>query len=148
MGYIFLIISVIIIDQITKYWAVLYLKNIETMPIIKNVFHFTYSENTGAAFGILGNQRTFLLVTTAIMIIIVSYLLYKSIVTSGNIIETISLCLILAGGIANMIDRIRLKYVVDFIDFRLINFAIFNIADSFIVIGISIFAIYTLFIHK
>jgi signal peptidase II len=106
-----------------------------SIPLIKNVFHLTYARNTGAAFSMLaGNQFLLKGVTTVIMIFLVGYL-YKVSKEKGQILFKISLAFILGGGIGNLIDRIRLDYVIDYFDFTLINFAIFNVADSFVVVG-------------
>lgn len=148
MIYILIMVLIIVLDQATKFWALSTLKNIDTIPIIKNVLHLTYAENTGAAFSIFRDSRVFLLSITTILLILLIYLFNKYIHMKNNALATLCVSFMLAGGIANMIDRVRLQYVVDFIDFRLINFAIFNIADSFIVIGIILFAINTLFFEK
>ncbi len=121
------------LDQLTKLLSVLYLKPITTLPIIKNVIHLTYVENRGAAFGMLADQRwIFITVST---VAIVAMLIYLYLGHAENTLMAISLAMIISGGIGNMIDRIALGYVVDFIDFRLINFAVFNGADSFVCVG-------------
>ncbi len=123
----------IILDQLTKLLAVKYLEPIATFPIIKKVIHLTYVENRGAAFGMLSNHRWIFIVISSITI--VAFLLYLYLGHAENKLYAISISMITAGGIGNMIDRIALGYVVDFIDFRLINFAVFNGADSFVCIG-------------
>jgi len=95
--------------------------------------HLTYLENTGAAFGILKNHRwIFLVISTVAIIALITYMLKFP---PKNKWLSVGLSFIVGGGIGNMIDRTILGYVVDFIDFRLINFAIFNVADSFVCIG-------------
>ena len=123
----------IIIDQITKALAVAYLMPIATCPIIEDVFHFTYRENTGMAFGMLKEHRWIFMVVSTLLIIGMGVYLYG--MKSENRLYDVSLSLILSGGIGNMIDRIFLGYVVDFIDCRFINFAVFNGADSFVCVG-------------
>ena len=123
----------VFLDQITKYLTIFYLKPIGTFPIIENVIHFTYVENTGAAFGMMKDARwVFMIVSTVAIVGILFYLIRKK---PQSKMECISLALIVGGGIGNMIDRTLLGYVVDMIDFRLINFAVFNVADSFVCIG-------------
>lgn len=135
MIYFLLTISIIAIDQISKYYAQTVLQGGPSIPLIQDVFHLTYARNTGAAFSILeGNQFFLKGVTSVIMIFLVVYL-YKVSKEKGQMLFKISLAFILGGGIGNLIDRIRLDYVIDYFDFTLINFAIFNIADSFVVVG-------------
>lgn len=126
------------LDQLTKYLAIVHLKNIDTMPLIDGVLHLTYLENRGAAFGILKNHRWIFMVTSTVAVIaIIAFMLacykkhYHPLLYTG-------LALIAGGGIGNMIDRVALGYVVDFVDFRLINFAIFNVADAFVCIGCAL----------
>ena len=128
-----IIIGGIIIDQITKALASAYLKPIYTLPIIEDIFHFTYRENTGMAFGMLKEHRWVFMLVSTILIIGMGIYLYG--MKSENRLYDVSLSLILSGGVGNMIDRIFLGYVVDFIDCRFINFAVFNGADSFVCVG-------------
>lgn len=123
----------ILVDQITKLIASTYLKNIATLPIIEGFLHFTYTENTGAAFGMLKEHRwVFILIST---LTIIGLTLYLYLIKSEGRLYDVSISIIISGGIANMLDRIGIGYVVDFIDFRVINFAVFNIADSFVCVG-------------
>lgn len=131
-----IILGGIIIDQITKALASAYLKPILTLPIIEDIFHFTYRENTGMAFGMLKEHRWIFMLVSTILIIGMGVYLYG--MKSENRLYDVSLSLILSGGIGNMIDRIFLGYVVDFIDCRFINFAVFNGADSFVCVGAGI----------
>lgn len=123
----------IILDQLTKMLSVLYLAPIDTVPIIKDVIHLTYAENPGAAFGMLADApwvfNTFSIIT------VIAILIYLYFGHAETPLYAISLSMIASGGIGNLIDRLSLGYVVDFIDFRLIDFAIFNGADSFVCVG-------------
>lgn len=137
----------VLLDQLTKYWVVLQIKPQKTLALIENVLHFTYAENTGAAFSIFRGRQSFLVLLTSIgMALIFVYMV--SIKGDGKTLLKLSLALILAGGIGNLIDRLRLGYVVDFIDVRLINFAIFNVADICISIGVFLLVIDSLFVSK
>ena len=133
--------AIVILDQITKIWAINNLKNAGTITIIPNFFRLVYVENFGAAFGILQNKRwIFIVISVTVIIGIVFFLLrhYNKL----NIFVKIALAMLLGGAIGNFIDRIRLGYVIDFLSFRLFNayeFPVFNVADIFIVI--STFAI-------
>lgn len=132
------------IDRAIKQWAVLALSNIDTIPVIKDVLHLTYVENRGAAFGIFKNSKWFLLVLTSLIAIAALVLLISG--KLKNKLAVTSMTLIVAGGVGNLIDRIARGYVVDYIDFRLINFAVFNFADCCVVVGTILFAAYILFI--
>ena len=127
----------IALDQLTKWLSVKFLQPIETLPIIKGALHLTYVENRGAAFGMLSEHRWVFIIISTVTIIALLYLLYSGRL-SGNNLYTVSVLLIISGGIGNMIDRILLGYVIDFIDFKLINFAVFNGADSFVCVGAGI----------
>ena len=136
----------IISDQSTKMWAVNVLKNGESIKLIGDFLRFTYAENKGAAFSILQNQMLFFIITTVIMLAVLAYIYFKT----KNItqLSKLSIAMIAGGAIGNFIDRLRLGYVVDFIDVRFAsfyNFPIFNIADSFVVCGTILMIILILF---
>lgn len=138
-----IVVLTIVSDQITKWLALEFLKEIETFPIIEDVLHLTYHENRGAAFGILDDNRwVFLSISTITIIGIIFYLIKYP---PKNMWFGLGLSFILGGGIGNMIDRIFLGYVIDFVDFRLINFAIFNVADSFVCVGAVLVLIFVFF---
>lgn len=129
-----LVIAVgIAIDQLTKFLAVKFLEPIDTLPLINKVLHLTYVENRGAAFGMLADKRYIFMIISTVMIVAIGLYLYLGLCEKRS--YAIPLAMIVSGGIGNMIDRIALGYVVDFIDFRLINFAVFNGADSFVCVG-------------
>lgn len=138
-----LICLTVILDQITKYLAVRFLKPVDTVPIISDALHLTYATNTGAAFGMLKDHRWVFLTVSALAIIAMTVYLFKS--RYRHPLFCIALSFLIGGGIGNMIDRIALGYVVDFIDFRLIDFAIFNIADSFVCVGCALAFIWVIF---
>ena len=128
-----IIIIGIILDQLTKLLSVEFLTKVETVPIIKNVLHLTYVENRGAAFGMLKEHRwVFISLST---VTIIGLLLYLFLSREKTKLYGVPIAMIVSGGIGNMIDRTALGYVVDFIDFRLIKFAVFNGADSFVCDG-------------
>ncbi len=131
--YVAAILAVIGIDQATKFLAVEFLKPVDTVPIIEGVIHLTYATNKGAAFGMLADAPWVFNTVTIIMLLVLSAYLFLG--NAENKLYGIAISMIIGGGIGNMIDRTALGYVVDFIDFRLINFAIFNGADSFVCVG-------------
>jgi len=137
-------ILLIFLDQITKYIAKTILITKDTVPFINNFLHFTYVENTGAAFGMLQNQRFFFIGLTivAVAIILIQYI--RNLKKHKDKVLEISIALIIAGAIGNLIDRLFLGYVVDFIDIRLFSFPVFNIADICITFGVAIYFIKTL----
>lgn len=127
------IIGGIILDQITKILAEVFLKNNGTFPIIKNALHLTYVENRGAAFGMLADSRWLFMVVSVVAILVFGAYLYLG--HAESTLSAVALAMMTSGGIGNMIDRIFRGYVIDFIDFRLINFAVFNGADSLVCVG-------------
>ncbi len=127
------IIGGIVLDQLSKLLSVKLLAPIGSVPLWEGVLHLTYVENRGAAFGMLAEHRWVFMSISTIAIIAIAIYLYSGRNTSK--LYTSALMLIVSGGIGNMIDRIALGYVVDFIDFALIDFAVFNIADSLVCIG-------------
>lgn len=143
MIYFFLIVILIAIaDFATKYLAVSFLKAGE-IELIKNVLYLNYTQNRGAAFGILQNQRwIFITITIIVIAAIIFYILIKK---PESRMFLISLAMISGGGIGNLIDRISLSYVIDFIDFRIINFPVFNVADIFVTLGAALMFLYIIF---
>ena len=127
------IIGGIVLDQISKLIAVKLLAPVESVPLWEGVLHLTYVENRGAAFGMLADHRWVFMSISSVAIIAIALYLYSGRNTSK--LYTAALMMIVSGGIGNMIDRIALGYVIDFIDFALIDFAVFNIADSIVCIG-------------
>lgn len=144
----FTVITLILIiaDQISKIFAIKYLKTLGSFEVIKDFFRFTYVENTGAAFGILSNARWIFMLVTALAIIIMIY--YKIKYKPQSKTLNISLILLLSGAVGNMIDRLFRGYVVDMLEVTFINYPVFNIADCFVVIGAILISVYILFIYK
>ena len=137
------IFIIAILDQAAKFFVAGLLPTIKTIPMINNVFHLTYVENSGAGFGVFSGYTWILTVLTLIVIIAaVGYVVAKR---PKNRILLTGLTFMLGGAVGNVVDRVRLSYVIDFFDFRLINFPVFNIADCFITVGAIIFAVYVIF---
>lgn len=137
-----IIVGVVFSDQLTKWLAVVFLEGEPSFPLWKDVLHFTYAENTGMAFGMLKEHRWIFM--TLSVVAIVALLTYLILARPKSRWMQVALAMIIGGGIGNMIDRIALGYVVDFIDFTLIDFAIFNVADSFVCVGAGILIVYLL----
>ncbi len=124
----------IALDQLTKYLAVEHLRPIGSLPLWRGVLHLTYVENRGAAFGMLADNRwVFMIVSTVALSALLVYFYFFT--RRYTYLGTVALAMIVSGGIGNMIDRTALGYVVDFIDFTLINFAVFNFADTIVCVG-------------
>lgn len=144
-----IIISFLIaIDQITKYLAYTLLMPIGQVHIIEGLFSLTYVENRGAAFGILQGARWFFIVST--MTILIGIFLYCRNLPKGkpfNYIR-ISMLFITAGAIGNLIDRVLLGYVIDFLHITFINFPVFNIADIYVVMGTISYSILLIFFDE
>ncbi|WP_138158951.1 signal peptidase II [Peptoniphilus catoniae] len=146
MGVIIFSAILILIDQISKHLVVEFLKGKPPLVIIDKVLNFYYLENRGAAFGIMQDRRILFIIITIIIILVLLSIILKS-YRQNSFLYNLSLGLILGGAIGNFIDRIRLHYVVDFISVRIFgyDFAVFNLADSFIVIGTILLIIMILF---
>ena len=141
-------IFAIFLDQYTKLLAVENLKNQAPIDIIENVFQLHYLENRGAAFGILQNQKIFFVII-GIIILIVALFFYLKMPQERHFIPLrICLLLIASGAIGNMIDRIRLNYVIDFFYFELIDFPIFNVADIYVTLSAGLLIVLILFYYK
>ncbi|MBQ8392419.1 MAG: signal peptidase II [Clostridia bacterium] len=127
------IASSIGIDQLIKWLVRSNMLVGQTIPVIDDIFHITYIRNEGAAFGILSEHRWVFMTFSTIAIIAIGVYLFKF--CEEPLFTKIGLALIVGGGIGNMIDRIILKYVVDMIDCRFIDFYIFNFADCCVCVG-------------
>lgn len=142
-------ILILILDQLTKHLAIIHLKGREPIVLIKKFLQLNYVENYGAAFGILQNRKALFVAITIIVIISVCLYLIKNFHFLNKLMK-VSLVMLMAGAIGNFIDRIRLGYVVDFIDFKFwgqYDFPVFNVADSFIVVS-TILIIYMILFNK
>lgn len=145
MNGVLFVLLLVLIDQISKI-AMKVISNFysESFTIIKDFFYITYAENTGAAFSILKGQRWFFVIMALIVCVVITFYIIKY---KPKKLEKISLQLILAGAIGNVIDRLVYGYVIDFFDFYIFgyDFPVFNIADSCITIGAVLLIISELF---
>ena len=138
--YILVMLAAVLIDQLTKYLAVTYLRPITDVPLWDGVLHLHYTTNPGAAFGMMGNSRWIFIAVSALSIPVM--LMYLFIRKGHTPLFDWGLAMVVGGGIGNMIDRVgfgmdpeKPSQVVDFIYFKLIDFAIFNGADTFVCVG-------------
>ncbi|MFH1782682.1 MAG: signal peptidase II [Candidatus Omnitrophota bacterium] len=131
-----LVSIVLILDRFTKLFIKENLGVGESIPLIKNIFHITYVRNTGAAFGLFKNSTHFFIIISIIAIVIIASILIKRI-KKGELLKdlvlNIGFIMIFSGAFGNLIDRLKMGYVVDFIDVRI--WPVFNIADISITIG-------------
>ena len=141
-------ILLVILDQITKNLAVLHLKDKPAIVLWDGVFELHYLENSGAAFGMLQNQKVLFVSIAVIILVIIGYLLIKLPRSKHYAILEILLVLIAAGAVGNMIDRVQYNYVVDFFYFKLIDFPIFNVADIYVSVSCVVLAILIIFFYK
>ena len=142
-----IIAVLVIIDQLTQQWAVKTLKDSDPIILIKGVLQLYYlpSGNTGAAFGILSGHRVLFLFIAAAVVGVIIFLLFGLPDDKRFTILRILLLFIAAGGVGNMIDRLVLSYVIDFIYFYLINFPIFNVADCYVTVATIVLALLIIF---
>lgn len=141
-----IIIVGILLDQLTKYLTVAYMTLGQSIPLIKDFLHITYTTNDGMAFGMMDDARWVFMLISSVMII--GFMAYLYLGHADNMLYGISMSMVVSGGIGNMIDRLGFGFyvnpvtglgeVVDFIDFCGIWNAIFNGADSFVCVGAGI----------
>ena len=137
-----LAVLVAVIDQVLKYLVVNFLDKTNPTEIIPNLFSLTYVENKGAAFGMLADARWIFITFTIIITAFLIYILFKKRI--NNKLFLTSVVLIIGGGIGNLIDRIFLGYVVDFLSISFFP-PVCNFADYCITIGAVLLVIYILF---
>ena len=135
-----IIIAILIgLDQIIKYWALNFLKEVNSIPVINNIFSLIYVENRGAAFGMLQNNQSIFILVAAVASCFGLYYLHSKKV---NNLGKIGILLVISGAIGNLIDRVRLGFVVDYLDFHIIWSYVFNLADCFVVVGTILLCLY------
>lgn len=145
IGFFITALCLVSVDQFTKYLAVKELKYQKPYTLIQDILLFRYLENPGAAWGILGGKRILFMSLTFIVIIMMFLLIIKiEMVLAGldnkkaGIALQWVLAVLISGALGNLIDRIRLGYVVDFIYFKPIDFPTFNVADCYVTVSTAI----------
>jgi len=129
------------VDQLTKYWAVTHLRPIGSVSVIPGVFNLSYVENQGAAWGMFAGHQVFLI---AFSLMTLGFLLWKRRQLFRPLWgSTLTMALLFGGVIGNLIDRIRVNYVIDFLDFhwQTAHFPAFNVADASICCGVFFFIV-------
>ena len=143
---------VVILDQISKYIVKTNMNLYDSFPFIKHIIDFHYIENEGASFGILKDHRWVFMILSSVALILMGFAIFylgQKKFRKNNLLINIALALMFGGGVGNMIDRFAnesvvktgTKVVVDFIEFAFVDFATFNVADSFVCIGSVLFCL-------
>lgn len=146
--FLIMVMALVGIDQWSKYEAMIKLKDGTAYPLINDMLYFWYSENAGAAFGILQGKHIFFYIITIVVLLGILYLVFK--LPNNNRYFPLLCCggLIFAGALGNFIDRVMRNYVIDFIYFKPINFPIFNFADICVTVGTFLLFICLVFVYK
>ena len=133
------IFLLVVLDQWSKFWVVAHVPENGSQKFLPMIFSLTYVRNYGAAFSILQNQQWFFTLITVIVVGAAVCYLWKHLTGSNWLVS--ALTLIVAGGLGNFIDRLRLGYVVDMVNLDFMEFAIFNLADSCLSVGVFLLMI-------
>ena len=142
------IIGLIILDQLSKVWALSVLRGSDGISVISNVFELSYLENRGAAFGILQDRQIFFVLITIAAAVFLTWIYLRIPQTKKYIPLRIGYVLIMAGAFGNLIDRVVRGYVVDFFYFKLIDFPVFNVADIYVTVTMILLLILILFYYN
>lgn len=138
-----IVVGSVVLDQITKAIVVSHMALHEELPFLPGFMRFYYTENTGAAFSMLANHRWVFVLCSIVAMGVILWLLVKFF--RRHPLLTVSLAMVLGGGIGNLIDRVLNGSVVDFLDFQFVSFAVFNVADIFVTCGSIALAVYIIF---
>ncbi|GMQ59862.1 signal peptidase II [Vallitalea sediminicola] len=142
------VLLLIALDQLTKYLTVVNISEGTYIPILNDIFGLTYVKNPGAAFGMLQEQIWLFIIFTTIILIGIFYFYNKIPKSKKYYPIRFTMILFIAGAIGNFADRIRLKYVVDMLYFKLIDFPVFNMADCYVVVGAILLIALMIFKYK
>lgn len=144
MIYALLIAAIVIGDQIAKYLTVTNLPVGQSMTFIPGFMDFTHIQNTGAAYGIFSGATWLLTILSAVMAVVVIFLLFKYRKKVNSKLFDTAMIFIAGGAIGNLIDRIWQGYVTDMLQFTFVDFAIFNVADCFVTIGAILLGVWVI----
>lgn len=145
------IVSAIVLiglDQWTKYLALTQLQPVGNIEFIQGFMDFTFVENRGVAFGMFSGQRWFILLLTSVITLGLVYYYIKLPKTQEYKPVRFAMVLVFSGAIGNIIDRMRLGYVVDFFEFTFFDWPVFNMADVYVVVGVILMAFLIIFVIK
>ena len=139
--------GVVAADQLSKLWVVAEIPLYSQVPVLPGLFHLTYTQNTGAAFSMLrGQQWLFVVIFLVLTVAIVWEFSGKRM--PFKTFERWCIVSVFAGGLGNLIDRVRLGYVVDMIEVEFMRFAVFNVADCFITCGCILLMVHLVFFNR
>jgi signal peptidase II len=142
------VVILILLDQGTKFWVLASLKPIHNMTLVEGFMDLTFVENRGVAFGMFSGQRWFILLLTGIIAVGLIWF-YKAMPKKKEYFPLrVSLVMVLSGAIGNIIDRLFRGYVVDFFEFTFFEWPVFNVADIYVVVGVTLLALMILFVVK
>lgn len=145
--YVLFAIAVVVADQWTKYLVVQHIGLYDYVKAIPGLFHWTYVQNTGAAFSSFSGMRWLFVVIFLLLTAAIVYEYFKRPMPFTKV-ERWCIAAVYAGGLGNIIDRVRLGYVVDMVEVEFMNFAVFNLADCFICVGAVCLMISLVFFNK
>lgn len=140
------ILGLIGLDQWVKFWVVEHIALGGHRSFIPGVLGLTYLQNRGSAFSLLQGQQWLFFVVTILAMGVCAYYLHHYL--QKDLVLVSILCVLMAGGVGNFIDRLRLGYVVDMFQTEFVDFAIFNVADSYLTCGVIALMIWFLWEEK
>ena len=138
--------ALLALDQWVKHWITVNLPLGESMPLLPGFMQLRTVHNYGAAWSSFSGMRWLLVAVTSVIVLAVAYVLVRCIVRHP--LGVVACFLILSGGLGNIIDRVRLGYVVDMFDFQFMNYPVFNVADIAVVCGAVLAAVYYLWFYE
>ena len=138
--------AILALDQWVKHWITVNLPLGESMPLLPGFVQLRTVHNFGAAWSSFSGMRWLLVGVTSVIVLAVAYVLVRRIVRHP--LGVAACFLILSGGLGNIIDRVRLGYVVDMFDFQFMNYPVFNVADIAVVCGAVLAAVYYLWFYE
>lgn len=137
---------IVILDQVVKYLVVQHIPLGGIVPVWPGVIHLTYVKNTGMSFSLLEGQRWFFVVMTVVILVVLVLAVQRKWVRHP--LGLWALAAIAGGAVGNFIDRLLLGYVIDMFEVEFMRFAVFNVADSFLVCGAIALVVYALFFDR
>lgn len=140
-----MVLGILGVDQVVKYWCVNFVQFMSPQPEIAGFFRITYVENRGIAFGMFQGSQWIVGVLTVLAVLLICWVLWKKLISHP--MGVWSLVAVLGGALGNLIDRLLRGFVVDMFEPLFVRFAVFNVADAFLVCGGIVFAVYLVFFY-
>ena len=145
MPYVILVAALVLLDQAVKFLVRANIEPLGSVPFLPHIMELTFVKNTGAAFSLFSEHTWLLSLISAVVAAAIAVLLVKKVV--AHPLGRIPLAMVLAGAVGNLIDRVALGYVTDMFQTTFIDFAVFNVADSCLTVGVVLLVIYVLFFY-